>query len=208
MHAALFGAFMAQRYRLPATADGKVLDPVQWLLPPAPREPVPAPAAAPSKPAPARPEVKHFPVIKPPVGVPAAPVPQAAPPAPATVQEAPAPDPFSQPLQPRPSNEALLRGHDWGAGKADHELRGGKLAKLVQPTDTLQAGLEKAFRDAGEAVPPKWFQAPDIREISVPDGRTRVYKIRTAMGTYCFYKPDASLEARYTYALMQCPREK
>jgi hypothetical protein len=97
---------------------------------------------------------------------------------------------------------------DWGAGKADHELRGGKPARLIRPTDTLQAGLERAFREAGDAVPPKWFSAPEIREISTPDSRMRVYKIRTMAGTYCFSVPDPSAEAGYQYKLTNCPREK
>ncbi|GAB2871461.1 hypothetical protein GCM10027277_45860 [Pseudoduganella ginsengisoli] len=202
LHAALFSALLAQHYRAAPQLEGKELAPIQWLLPlakpPAVKKPVPG-QAPPQRPVALR--AKAATRTEPIAPLPAAPVPEAAP--------APGSDPFDLAnTPPAPATEAMLRRQDWGAGKADHELRGGKLARLVKPTNTLQAGLERAFQEAGEAVPPKWFSAPEIREISVPDGRTRMYKIRTAMGTYCFYKPDPSLEARYDYKLMTCPREK
>lgn len=210
LHAALFSALLAQRDRAVPPLEGKLVEPIQWLLPltpPASKKPVPdagraAFVAQPPRPAapPARAGTRAEPITR-----------ETAPPSPppmATAPAAPA-DPFDLANSPpAAAGDALLRRHDWGAGKADHELRGGKLARLVRPTDTLQAGLERAFQEAGEAVPPKWFSAPEIRELSVPEGRTRMYKIRTAMGTYCFYKPDPSLEARYDYKLMKCPREK
>lgn len=102
----------------------------------------------------------------------------------------------------------VLRQPSHGAGKVDNQLRNGKAAKLIRPTDTLQAGLERAFREAGEAVPPKWYERADIREISTPDSLTRVYKIRTALGTHCVYMPDPRLESRTTYIMKGCPREK
>jgi hypothetical protein len=211
VHALLVGAFLSQRPYQPARDSGNRLEAIQWLLPMTRPPAAPEVQRPPAIPLPARRPVKDAPPVnKAAPAAPAMPITPATPVAPAAPSTpeppaAPAADPFSQPAQP--TKEALLRGHDWGAGKADHELRGGKLAKLVPPTDTLQAGLEKAFRDAGEAVPPKWFNAPEIKEISVPESRMRVYKIRTALGTYCFYKPDASRET-YTYALMLCPREK
>jgi hypothetical protein len=180
---------------------------VQWLLPLVrpPASGQPAPAVQPRRPAvpPARATAPTTPAARE-----VSPAPTAAAPVPPTTP-ASAPDPFDlASAPPAPVTEALLRRQDWGAGKADHELRGGKLARLVRPTDTLQAGLERAFREAGEAAPPKWFSAPEIRELSVPDSGMRVYKIRTALGTYCFYKPDPSLQAGYDYKLMTCPREK
>lgn len=210
LHAALFSALLAQRYRMPPRHEGKLLEPVQWLLPlaapPAAKAPVPD-AARPAVSTRRMPARQAQTVLRPVTATPAAPA-QAAP-VTAPTPPAAAPDPFDlSATQPIPAGDALLRRHDWGAGKADHELRGGKLAKLVRPTDTLQAGLERAFYAAGEAVPPKWFSAPEIREISVPESRTRMYKIRTMMGTYCFYKPDPSLQAGYDFKLMTCPREK
>lgn len=235
LHAALFSALWAQRYRSAPQLEGKVLEPVQWLLPlaapPAVKQPAPdaaapavatrrtsAPRASVASRAPITPSAASSPADTPPLVAAPAPISASAPvsspaspppaaPAPATAPNAA--DPFDLAnTAPAPASEALLRRQDWGAGKADHALRGGKLSALVRPTNTLQAGLERAFRDAGEAVPPKWFSAPEIREMSVPEGRMRMYKIRTMMGTYCFYKPDPSLQAGYDYKLMTCPREK
>jgi hypothetical protein len=211
LHGALYSALLAQRHQVTPEHEGKLLEPVQWLLPlvkppatekPAPavqpRRPVLPPASAAVR---AVPAASDAPAATPAVAPAAAPVPPTAP--------ASAPDPFDLANAPTtPITDALLRRQDWGAGKVDHELRGGKLAKLVRPTNTLQAGLERAFQEAGEAVPPKWFSAPEIREISVPESRMRMYKIRTGIGTYCFYKPDPSLQAGYDYKLMACPREK
>jgi hypothetical protein len=211
LHAALFSALLAQRCRMPPRHEGTLLEPVQWLLPlaapPAAKAPVPD-TARPAVPTPRMPARPALPVTRRDTAATPAEPPQAAP-VKAPAPSAAAPDPFDlSATAPVPATDALLRRQDWGAGKADHELRGGKLAKLVRPTDTLQAGLERAFYAAGEAVPPKWFSAPEIREISVPESRTRMYKIRTMMGTYCFYKPDPSLQAGYDYKLMTCPREK
>jgi len=218
LHATLASLLLAQRYRVTHQHEGTSPEPIQWLLPlaapPAAKRPVPeeaAPAVPPRRTTTPRTGIEpRAATIITPLTVPAAAAATApAPPAAPTTAPASPPDPFDLANTPSaPASDALLRRQDWGAGKADHALRGGKLAALVRPTDTLQAGLERAFRDAGEAVPPKWFSAPEIREMSVPEGRMRMYKIRTGMGTYCFYKPDPSLQAGYDYKLMTCPREK
>lgn len=210
LHAGLFGALWAHHDRTAPHVDEKSLEPIQWLLPLAPRPAVKAPAPAPAQRAAVpRNKPRAAAMIMPPAAAAPAPSPSSAISAAASPAPASPPDPLDlATTPPAPATDALLRRHDWGAGKADHALRGGKLAALVRPTDTLQAGLERAFRDAGEAAPPKWFSAPEIREMSVSEGRMRMYKIRTAMGTYCFYKPDPSLQAGYDYKLMTCPREK
>lgn len=221
LHGVLFSALLAQYDRTAPAQEGNQLAPIQWLLPlvkpPAARPPEPEEATAGAPPArrpgiatrtaptPAQSAASAQPLH---AGAAAQAAEQATPPVLAPSSQA-APDPFDVASTPAaPGNDALLRRQDWGAGKADHELRGGKLARLARPADTFQAGLERAFRDAGEAVPPKWYERAEIREVSVPEGRTRMYKIRTAMGTYCFYKPDPSLQATYDYKLMTCPREK
>lgn len=218
LHGVLLSSLLAQRDRAAPAQEGNRLAPVQWLLPlvkppiAGPRLPDgPAARLPPAAPARRSGAATHGSASAAPSATAAVPA-QAAPPAAAqgaAPAHSPAPDPFDVAQTPAaPSPDALLRRQDWGAGKADHDLRGGKLARLARPADTFQAGLERAFRDAGEAVPPKWYERADIREVSVPEGRMRMYKIRTAMGTYCFYKPDPSLQATYEYKLMTCPREK
>lgn len=225
LHAALASLLLAQRERVAHGPEGAAREAIQWLLPlPAPlarglSAPPVAQASASDQRRAVRPAVpqEQRPMprastaartetvatsVAPMADAPAAIAPAAAP----VAAPAAAPDPFNGVTTP--AADTLLGRHDWGAGKADHALRGGKLSTLVRPTNTLQAGLERAFQEAGEAVPPKWFSAPEIREMSVPEGRMRMYKIRTAMGTYCFYKPDPSLQASYDYKLMTCPREK
>lgn len=216
LHAALASLLLAQRERVAHQPEGASRDAIQWLLPlNAPltarlSAPPVAQASAQDQRRAVRPAVRQEQRAMPRASTEAvttsAPPTVVAPAAAAVAAPAAAPDPFDSVTTP--AADTLLGRHDWGAGKADHALRGGKLSTLVRPTNTLQAGLERAFQEAGEAVPPKWFSAPEIREISVPEGRMRMYKIRTAMGTYCFYKPDPSLQASYDYKLMTCPREK
>lgn len=207
LHATLASLLLAQRERVAHGPDGPARDAIQWLLPlTAPMAArLTAPPAAPAPQRAVRPAVPRASTAARTEAVATSVAPTAVAPA-SVAAPAAAPDPFNGVTTP--AADTLLGRHDWGAGKADHALRGGKLSTLVRPSNTLQAGLERAFQEAGEAVPPKWFSAPEIREMSVPEGRMRMYKIRTAMGTYCFYKPDPSLQASYDYKLMTCPREK
>ncbi|KQW88579.1 hypothetical protein ASC94_24545 [Massilia sp. Root418] len=86
----------------------------------------------------------------------------------------------------------LLRLTLYNAGKVDNELRQGKLAPLPPAKDTLRGKIDAAFEAAHQAVKPKWYEAAKVSEISAPGSLTRVYKIRTALGTYCITVADAS----------------
>lgn len=58
--------------------------------------------------------------------------------------------------------------------------------KIKAPRNTAQTRLEKGIALANELAPPKWYEAPKIKEIVDPGsyGRRR-YRITTALGTYC-----------------------
>ncbi|CAN7511857.1 hypothetical protein LJR289_003508 [Pseudoduganella sp. LjRoot289] len=99
----------------------------------------------------------------------------------------------AQPAQPPVSAAELLRLTVHGAGKIDQELRGGKLAPLPPPGQTLRGKIDAAFEAAHEAVRPKWYERAKVTEITSPNSRIRVYKIRTALGTYCISMADASM---------------
>jgi len=90
------------------------------------------------------------------------------------------------------------------AGKIDKELRKTfPIAEPLPPPDSKQARLQRGFDAAHEAVPPKWYQGARMVELSTPGGenKTRVYKITTALLTYCInIYPDG----RKTYT--DCPR--
>lgn len=100
----------------------------------------------------------------------------------------------AQPATPPVSAAELLRLTVHGAGKIDQELRGGKLAPLPPPGQTLRGKIDAAFEAAHQAVRPKWYEAAKVTEISSPNSRIRVYKIRTALGTYCISMADASMK--------------
>ena len=90
------------------------------------------------------------------------------------------------------------------AGKIDKELRKTfPIAEALAPPDSKQARLQRGFDAAHEAVPPKWYQGARMVELSTPGGenKTRVYKITTALLTYCI---NISPDGRKTYT--SCPR--
>lgn len=99
----------------------------------------------------------------------------------------------AQPATPPVSAAELLRLTLHGAGKIDQELRGGKLAPLPPPSQTMRGKIDAAFEAAHQAVRPKWYERAKVSEISSPNSRIRVYKIRTALGTYCISMADASM---------------
>ena len=116
-------------------------------------------------------------------------------------------DPFAQtPAEPQPptNTASMLAQARRDAGKIDKELRKTfPIAEALPPPDSKQARLQRGFDAAHEAVPPKWYQAARMVELSTPDGenKTRTYKIVTALLTYCInIYPDG----RKSYT--DCPR--
>lgn len=58
--------------------------------------------------------------------------------------------------------------------------------KIRAPVNTPQSRLEKGIKLAHELAPPKWYEAPKIREMNVAGSPgTRRYRVITANGTYC-----------------------
>lgn len=98
----------------------------------------------------------------------------------------------AQPATPPMPAAELLRLTLYNAGKVDNELRKGKLAPLLPAKDTIRGKIDAAFEAAHQAVKPKWYEAAKVSEISAPGSRNRVYKIRTALGTYCITMADPS----------------
>ena len=57
-------------------------------------------------------------------------------------------------------------------------------------SSALQARLDRSFARAHAAVRPKWYEPARIDEITgAGDGSTRIYRITTAVGTYCVAGP-------------------
>lgn len=192
LHVAIIYAFMQRQH--PAEAPREAM---QWLLPmtqpntksqPKPVvKPAPPPdAAAPKAIAPPKP-----------ANVPAAPAtPQETPATPAAPTSTPPDDPFAPaPTAPRPPSASdILNQARLDVRKIDKELRAAYPERApAPPPDSKQARLERGINAAHEAVPPKWYQAAKIIELSTPDGenKTRTYKIVTGIGTYCInIRPD------------------
>ncbi|RFP09746.1 hypothetical protein D0T25_29110 [Duganella sp. BJB488] len=191
LHVAIIYAFMQRQH--PADTPRAPREAMQWLLPitqpsgsslPKPVvKPAPQPTAAAKTP-------KAITAPKP-ADIPAAPTPQPETPAmPATPAAIAPDDPFAQ----TPSASDILNQARLDVRKIDKELRAAYPERApAPPPDSKQARLERGINAAHEAVPPKWYQAAKIIELSTPDGenKTRTYKIVTGIGTYCIHiRPD------------------
>jgi len=87
-------------------------------------------------------------------------------------------------------------------GKIDQELRKAYPERNTAAlTDSKQARLDRAFDAAHDAVPPKWYEPAKMAEISPPNARTRMYRITTALLTYCVL---ISEDGRKNY--VNCPK--
>ncbi|MBV6320148.1 hypothetical protein [Duganella violaceipulchra] len=198
LHIAIIYAFMQRQHA--ADIPRAPREAMQWLLP----------MARPAAKSPPKPQVKSEPQAKvaptpkaitlPAVDV--SPSPPAIAPTPASIPD----DPFAQaPVAQRPPSASdILNQARLDVRKIDKELRAAYPERApVPPPDSKQARLERGIDAAHEAVPPKWYQAAKIIELSTPDGenKTRTYKIVTAIVTYCInIHPDG----RRSYA--NCPR--
>jgi hypothetical protein len=76
-------------------------------------------------------------------------------------------------------------------GKIDKELRKEHPQQFSASGDTPQQRLEKGLERAHELAPNKWYQAARIEDITPPgDDARKIYRITTALGSYCVRYPD------------------
>lgn len=145
---------------------------IQWVKvqPPRPVKPAPALTRAPVKPKAAR---QPAPV--------AARIPQAAVIASEAITQPPAETP------PARSVDDMMRQARKDLGKIDQELRKEfPGARIKAPPDSPQVRLEKGIEEAADMAPPKWYEAPKVKEIIDPGGYGRKrYRVITANRTYC-----------------------
>jgi hypothetical protein len=108
------------------------------------------------------------------------------PPAPAAIEALPD-DPFAAPPSKAPSADEIMQLARRDVGRIDKDLRKAfpERGAPPPPPDSKQARLERGINAAHEAVPPKWYQPAKFVEISPPGAHTRVYKVVTALLTYC-----------------------
>ncbi|WP_228895324.1 hypothetical protein [Pseudoduganella aquatica] len=197
LHMALLAALLARQHAgSPARSADRSA--IAWILPAAPKS---SQAAAPAQAADRRRTAITVPrqPVQPSVPASRAAAQEAAsadaaasalPPASATENEPVIGDLSAQPAAPPMPAADLLRLTLYNAGKVDNELRKGKLAPLLPAKDTIRGKIDAAFEAAHQAVKPKWYEAARVSEISAHGSRTRVYKIRTALGTYCISVAD------------------
>ncbi|RFP08622.1 hypothetical protein D0T23_28310 [Duganella sp. BJB475] len=198
LHIAIIYAFMQRQHA--ADTPRAPREAMQWLLPMA----RPATKSLPKPQVKPEPQARVTPTPTPKAITPptAAPSPPATVPTPASIAD----DPFAQApaAQRPPSASDILNQARLDVGKIDKELRAAYPERApVPPPDSKQARLERGINAAHEAVPPKWYQAAKMIELSTPDGenKTRTYKIITAIVTYCInIHPDG----RRSYT--NCPR--
>jgi hypothetical protein len=172
LHAALLNSVF--RHSKQPAADSPPGKAMLWLKIASPlRKPEPAPIA------PDR--TKRSADKAAPAAVPAL-APQAAPAI--AVESAPTP---SAPV----SAEEMIRIAKQDLGKIDRELRKGNKESFSGSGDSAQRRLEKAFEAAHAAAPNKWYQAAKVEDITPPgDDARKIYKITTALGSYCVRYAD------------------
>lgn len=209
IHIALLYAMWRQLPDRPASrlADGRPA--IQWLLPLAPRpaQVQLAPRATPAQLAPPRPPSHPAVAVTstPALAQPERPVATAPPTTPVQPQaitppEQAPPEPDFGPA--RPSAADIMRRARSDIAGIDQQLRKEfPLQGLASPPDGAQARLARGINAAHEAVGPKWYEGAKIVELSQPDSKKRVYKIMTALVTYCFTQYE---DGRKTYTT--CPR--
>ena len=72
------------------------------------------------------------------------------------------------------------------AGKGDRD----SATPAQTLSSALQARLDRSFARAHAAGRPKWYEPARIEEITgAGDGSARIYRITTAVGTYCVAGP-------------------
>jgi hypothetical protein len=89
------------------------------------------------------------------------------------------------------SAEDIMRIAKQDLGKIDRELRKDGKASFGTSGDSAQKRLARGFEAAHDAAPNKWYQAARVEDITPPgDDARKIYKITTALGTYCMRYAD------------------
>jgi hypothetical protein len=133
---------------------------------------------------------KATPAIAAPAPVPAVAVQEAAPVSAVAVPEAmPAVPGTSAPV----TVEQMMSVARRDLGKIDQQLRKERSQALSASGQTKEQRLSKGFEEAHALAPNKWYQAARIEDITPPgDDARKIYRITTALGTYCVRYPDKS----------------
>jgi hypothetical protein len=101
-------------------------------------------------------------------------------------QEAPVPA-----APPAISVEQMMSIAKRDLGKIDKDLRKENRQQFSAPVDSRQLRLERGIEQAHEAAPNKWYQAAKVEDITPPgDDARKIYRITSALGTYCVRYPD------------------
>ncbi len=193
LHVAIVWMF-AQHGQLRSDAPREQRAAIQWLLP--------MRKAAPSAPRPAAqaPATTSKPRRQPPKPVAAGSAAAPASEPQAITLPADPPDPFAAPAAPTPGAGDIMAQARKDIGKIDRDLRKA-YPERGTPPESRQARLERAFDAAHDAVPPKWYQAAKTVEITPPNAHTRMYRVVTALITYCI---SISEDGRKSYTT--CPK--
>lgn len=113
----------------------------------------------------------------------------------APADAAPAPPAATAP-DPAPGAEDMLRQARSDIGGIDRAMRSQIPKGLVRaPVMTPYKRFVKGVEEAAELAPPKWYEAPKIKEIVDPGGwGKKRYRVITANGTYCLtYSPNRNM---------------
>lgn len=89
------------------------------------------------------------------------------------------------------SAEDIMRIAKQDLGKIARELRKDGKESFSAAGDSAQGRLARGFEAAHDAAPNKWYQAARVEDITPPgDDARKIYKITTALGTYCVRYAD------------------
>lgn len=204
LHLALLYALLRSSPTPMVTVPRRAQPPIQWLrLLPLPR--LAPPSITSSSHAPNKPnKPTTSPSAAAPTATPSATthsepitVPQNAIPA-----EPPTPD-LTAPVPPAQRSMAdILQQARHDLAGIDRELRKEHPERGISPPpDSKQAKLERGFEAAHAAVLPKWYEAATMEEITGADNRTRIYRVKSALGMFCIWI-DQEGHKKYT----TCPQ--
>ncbi|QYF92373.1 hypothetical protein KY495_16650 [Massilia sp. PAMC28688] len=178
MHAVLLGALFFSRPQPEQIAEGR-----RMVFMFVQEKPAPAPPSAIAQPAAPRAPAR---AVKPAPLTPRPPAPgkgESIPPAPAALTPS---------LEAPGAGEMLERARA-DIGAIERDMRGQIPKGLVRaPVMTAHKRFVKGVEEAAELAPPRWYEAPKIKEIIDPGGwGNRRYRVITANRTYCLtYAPN------------------